>query len=58
MANHSRNPDNYPTKKTWAEAMGEAAPQPDPKRSAKVTADRAKRAADKGEAANNGGGEK
>ena len=56
MANHSPRPDNYVSKKTWDEAMqGQPAK---PNDADKVSKDRAKRAADKGEAANNGGGEK
>lgn len=54
MANHSPRPDNYVTKKTWAEAM-QAQPAK-PNNAGKVAADKAKRAADKGEAAHNGGG--
>ena len=49
MANHSPIPDNYVEKKTFDEAMGEAAPQPDPAREGQVDAN-------KGEAARNGGG--
>lgn len=46
--------DNYVRKKTWAEAMqGQPAK---PNNAGKVAADKAKRAADKGEAARNGGG--
>lgn len=49
VANHSPIPDNYVEKKTFDEAMGEAAPQPDPAREGQVDAN-------KGEAARNGGG--
>ena len=56
MANHSSTPDNYVTKKTWPEAMaGEAGNKPSADAKAK---DAAKRAKEKGEAANNGGGDK
>lgn len=54
MANHSPDPDNYVQKKTWAEVMEGATPAPVD--AAKVDAERVKRAADKGEAAKNGGG--
>jgi len=56
MANHSKNADNYVTKKTWAEAMdGSAGNTPSDADKAK---DADKRAKDKGEAAKNGGGDK
>lgn len=55
MANHSPEPDNYPRKRTWAEVMDGA--QPEAADVGKVSADRTKRAADKGAAAKNGGGE-
>lgn len=53
MANHSPNPDNYTRKKTWAEVMDGAQAEP----AADTTRDRTKRAADKGAAAKNGGGD-
>jgi len=56
MANHGTAPDNYVTKKTWDEAVSGAAgnlPSADDKKK-----DAAKRKSDKGEAANNGGGDK
>lgn len=56
MANHSPEPDNYIEKKTFIEAL-EGADGSTP--SAKEKADdAAKRKADKGEAAKNGGGDK
>lgn len=56
MANHSPEPDNYVGKKTWDEAMSDAeASSPTEGEKAK---DAAKRAKDKGAAANNGGGDK
>ena len=56
MANHSPKRDNYVTKKTWAEAMQDQPAKPND--ADKVAADKATRAKDKGEAANNGGGSK
>jgi hypothetical protein len=56
MANHSPNPDNYPVKRTWAEVMDGSAPAATD--GDKIAADKAKREADKGAAAKNGGGDK
>ncbi len=56
MANHSPDPDNYVGKKTFTEAMDDGtASKPTAKEKAD---DAAKRSADKGSAAKNGGGDK
>lgn len=57
MANHSPKRDNYVQKKTFAEAMGEAEPVPDADRGAQLGDEKKSRAANKGAAAKNGGGE-
>lgn len=56
MANHERVADNYVEKKTWDEAVEGAAPKPADNAAKDKDAER--RAADKGEAARNGGGDK
>lgn len=58
MANHSPKRDNYVQKKIFTEAMGEAEPTPDANLEALVDADKKGRAANKGAAAKNGGGER
>ena len=58
MANHSPLPDNYVGKKTWDEAMNGDAAGTDPAKEAQKEQDALKRSANKGEAANNGGGSK